>query len=105
VTHVENLARELAMAKLGNKNKGLEELTATDIEETGLSSSQAQGIYKELLRIVQQNRGPVATWTRISQELLEPSHPYGLHQLLYQSTYKNWDATTAGPPPAWIPSL
>jgi acyl-coenzyme A synthetase/AMP-(fatty) acid ligase len=82
------------MAKL------LHDLTLSDIEDTRVSNPKA--IYKHLQRIVKTQEGAANLWTRISQELLAPSHPFALHRLLYRSAVSNWND---GPPPAWTPTL
>ena len=42
-------------------------------------------------------------WQYLSQEILKPSHPFPLHELLYQTAFAEWDVNQ-GFPPAWIPS-
>lgn len=42
-------------------------------------------------------------WQYLTQHLLQPSHPFSLHQLLYETTFADWDLNQ-GPPPAWSPS-
>jgi acetyl-CoA synthetase len=46
---------------------------------------------------------PEACWQHLTQKLLEPDHPFALHQLLHQTTFSNWPASQ-GPAPAWFPS-
>ena len=38
--------------------------------------------------------------------MLHPDHPFEVHRLLYNITYKGWDAASAahGPPPVWVPT-
>ena len=33
-------------------------------------------------------------WRRVSKEVLQPSHPFKLHQLLLNAVYQGWDAQT-----------
>lgn len=40
-------------------------------------------------------------WQYLTQYILTPNHPLALHQLLYETTYSDWDATQ-GTPPAWL---
>lgn len=87
----------MAMAKL------LHDLTLADIEDTRVPNPKA--IYKHLQRIVKTQEGAANLWTRISQELLAPSHPFALHRLLYRSAFSNWNNELHGPPPAWTPTL
>jgi acetyl-CoA synthetase len=42
-------------------------------------------------------------WQRLTQHILKPDCPFELHQLLYQVTFSEWDASQE-PPPAWFPS-
>lgn len=42
-------------------------------------------------------------WQHLTQHLLKPDHPFALHQLLYETTFSDWD-TSQGQPPAWFPS-
>jgi len=42
-------------------------------------------------------------WQHLSQHLLKPDDPFLLHQLLYETTFADWDLGQ-GPPPAWSPS-
>ncbi len=43
-------------------------------------------------------------WRYISQQLLTPAHPFGVHQLLHQRTFAGWDSAARGPAPVWSPS-
>lgn len=42
-------------------------------------------------------------WQQLTQHIIKPSYPFALHQLLYETTFSDWD-TNQGPPPAWFPS-
>lgn len=42
-------------------------------------------------------------WQRLTQHILKPDHPFSLHQLLYETTFFDWDKSQ-GLPPAWFPS-
>jgi acetyl-CoA synthetase len=44
----------------------------------------------------------IECWQYLSQHLLQPSHPFTCHQLLYETTFADWED---GFPPAWIPSV
>lgn len=66
------------------------------------------GVEQETARalLLQINQGlaslPAAKcWQYLTQAVLKPSAPFLLHQLLYKTTFADWDA---GPPPAWFPS-
>jgi hypothetical protein len=45
-------------------------------------------------------------WRRVSKELLRPppEHPFQLHQLLFDAVYSEWNVSTLGPRPTWIPT-
>lgn len=42
-------------------------------------------------------------WQHLVQYILKPSYPFALHELLYKTTFSDWDKSL-GPPPAWFPS-
>ncbi|MDZ7955376.1 AMP-binding protein [Nostoc sp. DedQUE09] len=42
-------------------------------------------------------------WQYLTQCILKPSHPFALHELLYKTTFSDWDKIQ-GFPPAWFPS-
>ncbi|KAJ7536957.1 hypothetical protein O6H91_12G089700 [Diphasiastrum complanatum] len=86
--------------------KSIEEMSVSDIRSAGegLLDQDAHKLYEKIQQILSQTGGSKAhAWSRVSQEVLTPSQPFGLHQLLYYSIYRNWDSSN-GPPPAWIPS-
>lgn len=43
----------------------------------------------------------IACWQDLTQHLLTSEHPFPLHQLLYETTFTDWQD---GPPPAWFPT-
>ncbi|WP_414587881.1 AMP-binding protein [Scytonema sp. PCC 10023] len=42
-------------------------------------------------------------WQHLVQYILKPSHPFALHELLYKTTFSDWDKSL-GPPAVWFPS-
>uniref|UniRef100_A0A7I4DQI2 AMP-dependent synthetase/ligase domain-containing protein n=1 Tax=Physcomitrium patens TaxID=3218 RepID=A0A7I4DQI2_PHYPA len=73
--------------------------------KAGLSREDAGVFFAQLQAIVtQERRSQSNIWQRISKELLRPWHPFPLHQLLYYSSYGDWDVSTRGPPLGWIPT-
>ena len=46
---------------------------------------------------------PVDCWQYFSREILKSSHPFPLHELLYQTSFAEWDSSQ-GAPPVWLPS-
>ncbi|KAJ7299898.1 hypothetical protein O6H91_Y121100 [Diphasiastrum complanatum] len=85
--------------------KSIEDLLPGDIERAGLSPIDAANFYRQLGGIISEvGDSRPATWRRISKEMLLPVHPHSLHQLMYYSTYKHWDDSKYGPPPACFPT-
>lgn len=78
----------------------MKQLTIAQIMQTGVDQATAQlllpQINQELAML-----SAIDCWQHLTQFLLKPSHPFALHQLLYETTFADWKA---GPPPAWIPS-
>lgn len=73
--------------------------------KAGLSSREADVFHDQLQSILSEGRQSMPRiWQRISQELLRPEHPFPLHQLMYFSTYRDWDSAALGPPLSWIPT-
>ena len=69
----------------------------------GLDKAEASKI-AEAVNLVLEAQSPTASWYEISRYILTPHHPFALHQLLYETTYANFDRATYGPPPAWFPT-
>ena len=42
-------------------------------------------------------------WQHLTQQVLTPNHPFPLHELLYKTTFSDWNRRQ-GQPPAWFPS-
>lgn len=42
-------------------------------------------------------------WQHLTQYILKPNHPFPLHQLLYETTFFDWEESQ-GVPPAWFPT-
>lgn len=42
-------------------------------------------------------------WQYLTHHVLQPNHPFALHQQLYHLVFAHWEPRQ-GPPPAWIPS-
>lgn len=81
--------------------KGLDSISVSDIEATGVTSQLAHEIYSTLIKIIN-IYGPATpeTWQTISTTILTPQLPFLIHQMMYYGCYKDF-----GPdPPAWIPA-
>ncbi|XP_068652699.1 probable CoA ligase CCL12 isoform X2 [Aristolochia californica] len=86
--------------------KSVEVIGLEDIISAGLPSEEANVFYESLKRILTKASSGVLlaeeVWRRVvSDRLLRPDHPHGLHQLLYYSVYARWRGP---PPPYWFPS-
>ena len=78
-------------------------LTVEQLIACGLDKAEASKIAEAVNRILE-TQSPTACWYEISRHILTPHHPFTLHQLLYETTYANFDRATYGPPPAWFPT-
>ena len=78
-------------------------LTVGQLIACGLDKAEASKIAEAVNRILK-TQSPNASWYEISRYILTPHHPFALHQLLYETTYANFDRATYGPPPAWFPT-
>lgn len=88
--------------------KSITEVGVEDLVKAGLDIEEAKAFQKVLNDSISDVEGsdPREVWRRlVSQRVLKPSHPHGLHQLVYYSVYADWDVSTRGPPPYWFPSL
>ncbi|GLJ29227.1 hypothetical protein SUGI_0576530 [Cryptomeria japonica] len=85
----------------------LENITVSHIAESGISGAEASAFHAKLQSILKECGGGsrALAWNLISQSLLQPFHPFSLHQMMYYGCYADWDAAKNGPPPAWTPSL
>ena len=45
----------------------------------------------------------VECWQQLTRHILKPDCPFALHELLYETTFSDWDASQK-PAPAWFPS-
>ena len=82
---------------------GLEELV-----KVGLSMEEAEEFSRILKAAVGEAKGsdPSEVWRElVARRVLSPSHPHGLHRLVFHSVYAEWDEPTRGPPLYWFPSL
>jgi acetyl-CoA synthetase len=48
-------------------------------------------------------RSAIAGWQYLTHHVLQPHHPFALHQWLYATTFADWDFSH-NPPPAWFPT-
>ena len=78
-------------------------LTVEELIACGLDKAETSKIAEAVHRILE-TQSPTAAWYEISRHILTPHHPFALHQLLYETTYADFDRATYGPPPAWFPT-
>ncbi|PKA65815.1 putative acyl-activating enzyme 17, peroxisomal [Apostasia shenzhenica] len=81
----------------------LDEITAEEILATGVPSTEAVRLFRELGSILGEHgsSGP-AVWKSISKRLLNPSLPFSFHRMMYYGCYRDFGTAT---PPAWVPDL
>ena len=95
----------LSMASEADHYPSVHQLTSHHLVSAGISPSEAHAFIEGLAEAVSQSRDSAPSiWSRVSKELLKPSHPHPVHRLMYYSIYKNWDDKKMGPPLAWIPT-
>lgn len=78
-------------------------IEAQALVEAGLAPEAARDLVHRL-GLLAAETDPVQRWGRISRELLRPSHPFSVHQKIFQWNYRAWSAEKRGPAPAWIPT-
>ena len=78
-------------------------LTVEQLIACGLDKAEASEITEAVKRILN-TQSPTDCWHEISRHILTPHHPFALHQLLYETTYADFDRAIYGPPPAWFPT-
>ncbi len=78
-------------------------LAVEELIACGLKKGEASKI-AEAVNWILEVQSPTAAWHKISRDILTPHHSFLLHQLLYETTYANFDRAIYGPPPAWFPT-
>ncbi|KAL6341149.1 hypothetical protein AAG906_032265 [Vitis piasezkii] len=84
------------------------EVGVGELVKAGLSMEEAQEFERILKAAVGGARGsdPSEVWREVvARRVLSPSHPHGLHRLVFHSVYAEWDESIRGPPLYWFPSL
>lgn len=76
-------------------------LQPEQIQQFNISGKIAEQLCQTINRIIAEH-SPEDAWKSISQEILKPSHPFGLHQLVFSHCYPDWH-THPESAPAWIP--
>jgi acetyl-CoA synthetase len=75
------------------------QLSLPQITQCGIERNSAIALLSQVNQALA-SLPAIACWQHLSQKVLNPSHPFALHQLLYQTTFADWDE----PAPAWIPT-
>jgi acetyl-CoA synthetase len=78
------------------------QLSLEQLVEAGLDTSAAGKILVQVNELLS-TLPPAQCWDEITNKILIPDNPVGLHSLLYHTVYADWDPKQ-GPPPAWSPS-
>lgn len=71
------------------------------IIQTGITKDTAAALLPRINRYLA--LPAIECWQHLTHHILQPNHPFSLHQLLYELTFADWD-NCQGPPPAWFPS-
>lgn len=80
------------------------ELEVGELVKAGLSREEAEE-FERSLKAAAVGGDPREVWRElVARRVLSPSHPHGLHQLVFNSVYAEWDESTRGPPLYWFPS-
>ncbi len=74
-------------------------LTCENLIECGLDKSTSEQLLERINPLLV-SLSAAACWVEISQTILTPDHPFALHQLLYDTTFADWEGVAA---PAWFP--
>ncbi len=78
------------------------QLSQEQIVNCGLATNTASAMLPKINQCLA-SLSPIACWQYFTREILQPNHPFALHELLYQTVFANWDSSQ-GLPPVWIPS-
>lgn len=91
----------------------LDNVTIAHFEEHLPDSEEArrrfllfQSILRRCERRLKRNEPQFSSsvWSLLCREVLSPSVPWPLHELLYSAAFSRWDADSLGPPPVWTPA-
>lgn len=79
----------------------VKQVSLTQLQQCGVESATAIALLPQINQALA-SLPAISSWQYLSQHLLQPSHPFALHQLLYETTFADWEQEL---PPAWIPSF
>lgn len=79
----------------------VKQVSLTQILQCGVESTTAIALLPAINQALERLPA-IKCWQFLSQQLLQPSAPFALHQLLYETTFADWERSLS---PAWFPSL
>jgi acetyl-CoA synthetase len=80
----------------------VKQLSLAQIVNCGVDRETAIAILPQIDRWLA-SLSAVECWQQLTRHILKPDYPLALHELLYETTFSDWDALQK-PAPAWFPS-
>jgi len=77
-------------------------VTKEQLEAHGLNAADAEAMAEQVTSLLAASPAQEC-WTEVSKSVLTPAHPFGVHHLLYDLVFADWDPAL-GPRPAWTPT-
>ncbi|MDP6779123.1 MAG: AMP-dependent synthetase, partial [Candidatus Latescibacteria bacterium] len=77
-------------------------LTLEELTGLGMDAASASELL-ERINACLTTSSQVEAWKELSRNVLEPGLPFGVHRLVYERVYANWEPDK-GPAPAWYPT-
>ncbi|CAA2933391.1 probable acyl-activating enzyme 18, peroxisomal [Olea europaea subsp. europaea] len=88
--------------------KSISEVGVEDLVNAGIEIEEAIDFERQLKDAINDcdaGFDPKELWREVvARKLLKPWHPHGVHQLIYNSVYHNYDESIHGPPLYWFPA-
>lgn len=79
----------------------VKQVSLAQLQHCGVESASAIALLPQINQLLA-SLPAIECWQYFTQQLLQPSHPFAFHHLLYEITFADWSLEL---PPAWIPSL
>ncbi len=67
------------------------QLSAEQVVTCGLEKNTAAAILPQINQWLS-SLSACECWQQLTQHILTPTHPFALHQLLYEITFSGWDS-------------
>lgn len=80
----------------------VKQLLLEEVVTCGIEKPLATTMLKQINRCLS-SLSAAECWQYLTQNVLKPDRPFALHELLYETTFSDWD-NSQRPPPAWFPS-